>query len=370
MKKYSYMLAVVLFAALTAISAFAQRDTVRGTVKGDDGKPIVGADIELSGKETGAKYSMKTGKKGEFAHIGVADGIYHLTVTVNGQLLYQTDIGVRAEAPDIDINLKQAKVAAQERATQGLTEEQKKQFQEEVEKRQREATLIKGLNQKLAEAGAAEQAGNVDQAIALLAEAAKMDPARHVIWGRLGQAYISAGNTATDRSVALNDYTQAAEAYGKAIALKPNDGGYHNNLGQAYARTGRTDEALREYATAAQVDPSSAGLYYFNLGAVLSNQAMKATDNVARDRLLDQANEAFDKSLSVDPGKAEAYYQKGVNLFSKAILKDNKIVAPPGTAEALNKYLQVAPNGPFAASAKEILASIGAQIETQFKKKK
>jgi len=46
------------------------------------------------------------------------------------------------------------------------------------------------------------------------------------------------------------------------------------------------------------------------------------------------------------------------------------MVAPPGTAESLNKYLELAPNGPHAASAKELLASIGAKVETSYQKKK
>jgi len=46
------------------------------------------------------------------------------------------------------------------------------------------------------------------------------------------------------------------------------------------------------------------------------------------------------------------------------------MIAVPGTAESLNKYLELAPNGPHAASAKELLTSIGAKIETNFQKKK
>jgi len=83
-----------------------------------------------------------------------------------------------------------------------------------------------------------------------------------------------------------------------------------------------------------------------------------------------KANAAFDKAIAADPNRAEAYYWKGVNLLSKATLKDNKMIAPPGTAENLNKYLALAPNGSHAESAKELLTSIGAKIETSFQKKK
>jgi hypothetical protein len=46
------------------------------------------------------------------------------------------------------------------------------------------------------------------------------------------------------------------------------------------------------------------------------------------------------------------------------------MIAPPGTAEAFNKYLELQPNGPHADEAKAMLASIGAPVETTFGTKK
>jgi hypothetical protein len=56
--------------------------------------------------------------------------------------------------------------------------------------------------------------------------------------------------------------------------------------------------------------------------------------------------------------------------MGKATLKGDKMVAPDGTAEAFNKYLELQPTGQFADPAKQMLASIGATIETNFGKKK
>ena len=36
---------------------------------------------------------------------------------------------------------------------------------------------------------------------------------------------------------------------------------------------------------------------------------------------------AFDKCIAADPTRAEAYYQKGVNLMGKATLQGDKMVA-------------------------------------------
>ena len=54
---------------------------------------------------------------------------------------------------------------------------------------------------------------------------------------------------------------------------------------------------------------------------------------------------AFDKCIAADPNRADAYYQKGVNLIGKATLQGDKMVAPPGTAEAFQKYLELRPPG-------------------------
>jgi len=55
-------------------------------------------------------------------------------------------------------------------------------------------------------------------------------------------------------------------------------------------------------------------------------------------------------------------------MIGKATLKGDKMVAPDGTAEAFNKYLELQPNGPMAQPAKDMLASIGATVETGFGK--
>ena len=85
---------------------------------------------------------------------------------------------------------------------------------------------------------------------------------------------------------------------------------------------------------------------------------------------VDDAITAFDKVIAADPTKADAYYWKGVNMIGKATLKGDKMVAPDGTADAFNKYLELAPTGSYAHAAKDRLASSGANVETGYKKQK
>jgi tetratricopeptide (TPR) repeat protein len=130
-------------------------------------------------------------------------------------------------------------------------------------------------------------------------------------------------------------------------------------MAEAYAKSGKVDDAVKTYALAAQTDPAGAAQYYFNTGAVLTN-AGRADDALA----------AFDKCITADPTRAEAYYQKGVNLLGKATIQGDKTVAVPGTVEAFQKYLELAPTGPNAQSAKDLLASIGSPVETSYGNKK
>jgi len=361
MKKVSLVVALALTAVLTPPFLLAQGSLVHGHVLGEDGKPLVGADILLVNRDNGQKYTMKTDKKGDFVHIGVAPGPYDMTLSKDGKVLYTKGVTLHEEDEPLDINLPKALAEQQQQALTQLAPEQRKQYEQQRKATETEQAKVKNLNQMMADAKAAEDSGNYDQAISIYKQATTADPTRDLLWARLGGAYLSAGNKAgaSDRAAANEDYTQAAEDYRKAIAIKSSEAAYHNNLGQALAKLGKPDEAMSEYNAAAALDPANAGLYYFNLGAILTNSGK-----------LDEANTAFDKAIAADPNRADAYYWKGVNLIGKATLKDNKMVAPPGTAESLNKYLALAPNGPHAESAKELLASIGAKVETSYQKKK
>ena len=96
-----------------------------------------------------------------------------------------------------------------------------------------------------------------------------------LLWANLGGAYLSKAAASKDKTETAENANKAADALQKAVNLKPNDGAYHNNLGQAYARAGKTQDALKEFQTAAQIDPTSAARYYFNAGAILTNEATK-----------------------------------------------------------------------------------------------
>jgi tetratricopeptide (TPR) repeat protein len=222
------------------------------------------------------------------------------------------------------------------------------------------------------------KAGDFDTAVTTLTEATQMDANRDVLWASLADAYSGAAFKQTDPAEKTKRLDQAIQDYQKAIDLKKKAmesgakpeatiqlAGIYNNMARAQANDGKVDDAIAGYNQAAQLNPTGAAQYYFNLGATLTN-ANKTNDVKMRQSAID----AFDKAISVDPNRADAYYYKGTNLVGGATLQGDKMVAPAGTAEAFNKYLELQPTGPHAEDAKAMLASMGSPIETSFGKKK
>jgi hypothetical protein len=62
------------------------------------------------------------------------------------------------------------------------------------------------------------------------------------------------------------------------------------------------------------------------------------------------------------------YYLKGQGLIVKATVDAaGKYVLPPGCAEAYQKYLELAPNGPYAGEVKGILAQSTQKVDNSYK---
>jgi len=360
MKRNLLVVALTLvFASLLVPSSWAQSlstATVKGVVKDKEGKLLPNVQVLFVGTENGRKVQLKTDKRGEYFSLGVPSGKYNIIFTgPEGQQLFtMSGVNVMLSGENtFDLDLQKEYANAQAAGQAQMTPEQKKQ----IEESQKENSKIKGLNEKMAAAAAAQTAGNYEQAASTLAEATQMDPTRDLLWFKLADAErLWASKTAGDPSSQKERYAKSIEDYKKAIAIKP-QGAYYNNMAEAYAKMGDTQSAIAAYLQAAQLDPAEAGKYYFNEGAVLTNTGK-----------VDEAIAAFDKAIAADPTKPDAYYWKGVNLMAKATIKGDKMEAPGGTADAFNKYIELAPTGPYADPAKQMLDTIGAKIETGFGK--
>jgi len=378
MKKFfGIILLAVLAVGLCVPQVIAQASgTVKGTAKDSQGNPVADGVVVWSNMDNGQKYTLKTNKKGEYFSLGLTPGKYLVTLykdnddlKANKEMDHVRGFTVQLDENTLDFDVK--KEIENTAKGQGLTPEQIKQQQEAKEKQAKETNTVKALNDKLNAAKTAADAGDYDTAIAALTEANQVDPSRDLVWFKLGDYYRLSATKQTDSTEKQKRLDSAVEAYQKAVQLKQattndkdpnaakNLAAYYNNLAEAYAKANKVDDAVKTYAQAAQADPSSAQQYYFNTGAVLTN-AGKVDDAIA----------AFDKVIAADPTRADAYYWKGVNLIGKATLQGNKMVAPEGTAESFQKYLELQPTGTYADAAKQMLASIGASIETTFGNKK
>lgn len=183
--------------------------------------------------------------------------------------------------------------------------------------------------------------------------AAKPDEA--ILWAKL--AYAQAG---------LKQYDDAITSYKKSIDLetaskKPRMdvlGAAQAGLGEVYARTGKVPEANAAFAEAAKDDPVRAPVYLRNQAIIFFQQG-NADAQVA----------AAQDAIKVTPNDAILYYLIGNGLVQKATVdpKSHEIVLPPGCAEAYQKYLELAPQGQFAAEVQGILQSAGQKINSSYK---
>lgn len=121
-----------------------------------------------------------------------------------------------------------------------------------------------------------------------------------------------------------------------------------NNQGNAYVGMHKNDKAIAAFTKATVIDPNSA-LAFYDLCTVKFNSKSPR-----------EALPVCEKALDMNPDKPNAYYMKGFLLAERRTTDEQgKTTAPPGAAEALNKYLELAPNGTYAQQARELLKSIG-----------
>jgi tetratricopeptide (TPR) repeat protein len=367
--KYRNVAMPALGVLLCAVAGFAQVSSLEGDVKGPDGAPLKGALIKIDRLDIKGHYEVKTDKKGHYFYGGLPLANYKITLSVDGKDVDYVN-GVRTKLGDPTVNnfdmhaqVEKQKALSQAADTGNLNKDQaramsaeeKAAFDKATKERAEMKAKGKAINDAFNAGKDAVNAKQFDVAVVQFAKAGELAPDQMVIWANLGDAEVALSKTKTgaEHDEAL---TKGMEAYQKALTLKPDDAGIHNNFGLALAQAKKFDEAQAELAKAAQLDPPSAGKYYFNLGALLVNSGQS-----------EPAGEAFKKAIDADPKYADAQYQYGIYLIGKAKLAaDGKYDPVPGTREAFQAYLDLKPDGPYADSAKGMLASLSASVDTSY----
>ncbi|MGA2340860.1 MAG: tetratricopeptide repeat protein [Terracidiphilus sp.] len=182
----------------------------------------------------------------------------------------------------------------------------------------------------------------------LMTKDTALKPDEALLWNSLG--FAQAG---------LKDYDDAIATYKKAIDIEtaskkprlPVIAVAQAGLGEVYARTGKIPEANAAYDAAVKADPTTAALNLRN-EAVIFYQENNGPAQVA----------AADEAIKIDPNQAILYYIKGQGLVQNATVDPKnpaKIVLPPDCTAAYQKYLELAPTGPYAGEVASILQQAG-----------
>jgi tetratricopeptide (TPR) repeat protein len=358
------LLAPVLIIAPAFVRAIAQEapGSIHGHVQDPVGVALTDGIVTLStdGGKT-AKYTFNTDANGDYKGTGIAPGTYTLSLrqptTPADKVVDQipeVKITTGADTPQ-DFDMTRAEYISK------MTPEQRKAAEETRAKNAtalKENSVIKNLNANLIKARDDNKNKNYAEAESLMSQATGAKPDASVLWLELGIAQSG-----------LKKYDDAATSLKKSIDLdaaskKPNpdiQGAAGNALGEVLATQKKVPDAQAAYDAAAKANPTQAGMYYQNATIVMSR-----TGNV------DATVAAADKAIAADPTKPIPYYLKGQAMINKATVdpKTQKIVAPPGCAEAYQKYLELAPDGQFANDAKAVLGEMGQTVKSSYKAKK
>ncbi len=351
-------------AASPAPAEGATTASIHGHAQDPLSQPVANTAVQVTTDGKTPLYTFTTDANGDYKGSGIKPGTYTILLygdtkgkdgkMAKGDIDFQQNVKLTAGTDtQVDFDMtRQAYISKLPPDVQKQIAEVRKQN----EATEKQNSQIKNVNKMIVDARTARKAGNFDQAIALDTQATQAKPDVGLTWYELG-----------DSELAAKKYPDAATNYKKALTLlaaekapKPEViAAADNNLGEALAKSGDVNDAVAAYEAAAKADPTQAGMYYANEAIVLFKTGQG-----------DAAGAAADKAIAADPNKAIAYYIKGWSLVQHASIdpKTNKIVLPPGCADAYQKFLSMAPTGPLAQDAQNILQQAGQTVHSSYKK--
>jgi tetratricopeptide (TPR) repeat protein len=366
MNRRTCALVGTLLLALSWVAVWPQGFNVRasGTIT-QNGAPVEDVQVVFSIPDMGKQYKSKTDKRGNYFSAGMAYGTYKVQVIgAKGEVLYtRNGFGIDSDAGatlNIDLNKPEASggVAGDSpdsKASAPSTKMSKEQQKGEAARVKADNEKIAAMNEYIKQYMAAAQAQNWPDAQKALQQLLAADPntTRWELYQRLADAQdhnnlqadalrsldkgieiaatIVAGTAPKDTHNPSADPAKAKAGIGQMLGAE----------GNIYVKLGSPELATPLFSQAAQDSPSP-GLAYYNLCAVEFNT-----------NKLDDAVTACNKSLAADPSRAEAWFLKGSALY-----KSGKTDSGKTAVEALNKYLELDPNGQHANDAKTILQAV------------
>lgn len=402
-RKLLHVLIVTLLCGLGAGTAWSQTGKVEGHIT-NQGKPVPNAQITLKNVENGRVYKMKADKDGYFSSLSVAFGQYEENVEgSSGEKLFTKrilitgeDAGGEGGKPDdisVDVSSSGGASVSDAEVARIKAENAKASGINTLIHQYSAAIDAKNLADRNFQTASADLKGKSDQASVdqlkkltdqhdadvqkdwtdaetALKQMVTADPTHWDYFQALAGAQSSlkqyqdsidslekgiqaaqgvVGGNAPKGGGAAADPANAKKAIAQMLSLEGNN----------YLKLNKQKEAIAAFTKSAEMDPNP-GVAYFNICATQYN-----TGNT------EGALAACDKAIAADPNRADAYFIKGSLLMGNSTMdKAGKLQAPEGTAEALNKYLQLAPTGAHADDVKQMLAAIGAKVQTTYSEKK
>jgi tetratricopeptide (TPR) repeat protein len=354
---------------------------IHGLVNDPAGAPLTGGTVSLyaggmTSPNQDSAYTFNVDSSGNFHGDNIKAGTYTVVFrapdTPKDKVVDQIDNVQVTPGQDAEANIDMSRPAYMNK----LTPEQRKSIEEAKTKNAavlKENATIKNLNADLGKARQDDKDKNYADAVALMQKDASIKPDAAVLWVELGIAQEGLA-TSSHAAPGQQVWTDAETNLQKGITMdaaakKPDpglEGAANDKLGEAYATDGKIPEALAAYDAAAKANPPGAGMYYENETIMMDRMA--PTIPAAADAIVPSA----DRAIAADPNRPIPYYLKGRALVAKATVdsKTGKIVAPDGCSDAYQKYLSLAPNGPFAGEAKQVLAEMEQTQSTSYRAKK
>ncbi|HLW51994.1 MAG TPA: tetratricopeptide repeat protein [Candidatus Angelobacter sp.] len=362
--------AALFVAALVLYAPSAWSQTLTSGMEGKvtrNGEPATGLQFVLSSPANGREYKTKTDKKGQYSVVGVQVGTYIVKIIGPGnEVLYVKETSLNTtpfEHSDIDLAKPEdsggragtpADAQPAPASNKKMSKEEQKAEEARVKAQNEKITVLNGFITQYQTAIKAQNFADAEKALKSILETVP-DTTRWEFFRALGDVQ-SQNNEPAD---AIKSYEKGIEraqlvASGKAPkdpfnptadpgAAKSGIGPMMVSEGNAYVKMGKPEMATPLFQQATQDNPNPS-LAFYNLCAVEFNA-----------NKIDEAIAACDKSIAADPKRAEAWFLKGSALY-----KAGKPDSGKSVAEAMNKYLQLDPNGQHVSEAKSIL-----QLATQ-----
>jgi len=344
-------LAVLFLPSL--VSAGVLLSSVMGTCLDEEGKPMAAAILRFTDPANGRHFEVTSNAEGRFIYIAVEPSRYRLDIIRSRKpqaSFTNVDLQWSSHPLLMEISLQNNSVKVTRQVLRAETFQTESPPSAITAPPNTDEAIVRAINQQIAAAKSFMDAGDWENARAAAKAATQIDPKRDLPWAWLAQVNCEeASHTTTPADSLLHD---CILNYKYAMAIAPN-ATYYNNLGAAYSSLKQWENAAENFRAAAELNPDHAALYYQNLGAALLKQAESKPNSDAQESLL-LAADAFARAAAAVPPNVEANYWMGLCQLRLAAL------GAPGSSyklaeESLRAYLQLAPDGQYAAQARAMV---------------